>query len=243
MSLSHNLPIRLFGLRRLTTENEPLWIEHVLEWTRAEFRDPSYWENFEIRRGDVKICDYTVSAANHLYITSHINIELLPLPRMKHRDMIVDNWRATGEELASLRSIATMFITNEAAMGCIREAFEARGQHGPNSPGWEELVTGNPFVEGQIKMLGEYRNEFNRARIRRITVAVHERTGLFDMHVMNMVTHFTGSTGRRRDNRTSQPASQPESSRAGPSQDNSQGSSQQHIPQGVQFSNWIIGPY
>ncbi|KAI1442328.1 hypothetical protein F5Y02DRAFT_430063 [Annulohypoxylon stygium] len=251
MSVSHNRSIRRFGLRRLGSDTEPLWIEHILEWIHAEFRDPAYWENLEIRRGDVRICEYTVSPANHLYVTNHVNLTSLPAPRMKYRDMIVDNWRNAGEDLGALRKIATMFITNEDAMGCIQEALEARGQQLPetgwtvvnlrNSPGWDELCTGNPFVEGQSRMLREYRNEFNRARIGRITVAVHERSELFEMHVMNMVTHFTRSTGHRRQN---QPAtSQPESSQAGPSQGYSQDYAQQQFPEGVQFSNWNIGPY
>ncbi|OTA83209.1 hypothetical protein M434DRAFT_16730 [Hypoxylon sp. CO27-5] len=229
MSHSHDASIIEYNLRRSPSEYEsPLsWLELFMGWMEAELKDRQYWADFDLVWQTRKISEYTVSVANHAYITSTINTQEIPPPRMKHRDIIVDNYRAAGGDLATLQKIGISFITNSAAFKCIEEAFAVREQSFPkigwcvieleyrftynplpffstlaqtltpnserDSPGWLELITDNPFLKGQQKMLHEYRDEFNSATIGRVTVAVHEKPDFIDMHVLYMVTHLTRS--------------------------------------------------
>ncbi|KAI1207796.1 uncharacterized protein F4807DRAFT_462240 [Annulohypoxylon truncatum] len=226
MSTSWGASIESFHLRRSPAEREPLWIENVMEWIGADHRDTALWENSQIKWGHRNISDYTVSLANNTYVVSHINTETLPAPKMKHRDIIVDNWKAAGGELASLRKIAVTFITNHEAYECIENAD-------PNSPGWRALITGNPFLEGQKKMLREYRQEFNRARIERVTVAAHEKSDMIDMYLFNLVTHLVRPSGNSQDD---DPEPEPEPEQSPPISTHDY--FHQQFPQGTWFSDW-----
>ncbi|KAI2471131.1 hypothetical protein F4781DRAFT_429708 [Annulohypoxylon bovei var. microspora] len=242
MSASHGASIRHFHLRRTPAENEPMWIENAMEWIGAEHRDRALWDDYQINWGQRRISEYTVSVPNNAYLVSSVNTRSLPKPRMKHRDIIVDNWKAAGGDLAALRTITVTFITNNDAYDCIQEAFGLSqwfriigANIERNSPGWHELITGNPFLEGQQKMLREYRNEFNRARIGRVTIAAHEKSDMVDMYVLNSVTHLTRPSSHRQEN----PEPEPEQPQPGYSADYFQ----QQFPQEIQFSDWNNGRY
>ncbi|KAI0106353.1 hypothetical protein F4776DRAFT_675424 [Hypoxylon sp. NC0597] len=217
MSHSHDASIIEYNLTRSPSQYESPWpwLELFIDWTEAELKDRQYWKDFDITWRGRKISEYTVSVANRTYIISAINTQEIPPPRMKHRDIIVDNYRAAGGDLATLQKIGISFITNPAAFKCIEDAFATRGESFPNigwrvielyvgislhiqssehnSPGWLELTTENPFLTGQRKMLHEYRDEFDGARIGSVTVAVHEKPDFINMHVLYMVTHLTRS--------------------------------------------------
>ncbi|KAI1100420.1 hypothetical protein F4804DRAFT_319042 [Jackrogersella minutella] len=124
-----------------------------MQWMEAEHRDRSLWNEYEIRLGQRRISEYTVSVPNNAYLCSSINTRRLPQPRMKHRDMIVDNWISAGGDLANLAKIAVSFITNPAAYDCIQEAFAVRGQEFPNE-GWvtiDLVSTYDPDLSGVSK--------------------------------------------------------------------------------------------
>ncbi|KAI1412713.1 hypothetical protein F5Y13DRAFT_189914 [Hypoxylon sp. FL1857] len=201
MSPSHGASIREYHLTRCPAESEPPWVELMMDWMEAEHTDKQHWTDFDLRWGERRIGEYTVSVINQAYIVTTINLQVLPPPRIKHRDVLVDNYKAAGGDLATLQRIGVSFITNPAAFDCIQDAFAVRGESFPevgwrvidlrNSPGWLELITSNPFLDGQQKMLYEYRNEFNGARIGKVTVAVNEKPDFVDMHILYMVTHLT----------------------------------------------------
>lgn len=44
-------------------------------------------------------------------------------------------------------------------------------------------------------MLREYSREFNNARIKKVTIAAHEKFGMIDMNLLLMVTHLTRDGG------------------------------------------------
>ncbi|KAI0880447.1 uncharacterized protein GGS22DRAFT_197507 [Annulohypoxylon maeteangense] len=261
MSISRGASIESFHLSRSPADREPLWIENAMEWMDAEHKDRALWEDMQIEWGRRKISEYTISLPNNAYVVSHINTQDLPRPKMKHRDIIVDNWTAAGGELASLQKIAVTFITNSEAYICIESAFIRLNTHLPpfflcthififitstgtlmqnsdrNSPGWRTLVTGNPFLEGQQKMLREYRQQFNRAKIGKVTVAAHEKSDMIDMYLFNMVTHLVHPSSIPQED--PEPEPEAEQSQPYPSQDYLH----QQFPQGIQFSNWNNGRY
>ncbi|KAI1136364.1 hypothetical protein F5Y05DRAFT_415134 [Hypoxylon sp. FL0543] len=225
MSHSHGASIEDYLLVRQPAVEEPICFKKMMDLMGAEHKERHYWTDFELSWGARRMCEYTVSVANHAYIVSQIDTLLLSLPRMKHRDMIVDNYKDAGGDLATLEKIGVSFITNPDARDCIEEAFKARQEVFPatgwrvielpffplpkdgeavirtltyinserNSPGWLELTTGNPFLEGQQKMLREYQREFAGAVIARVTVAVQKKPESVNMHALYMITHLTRS--------------------------------------------------
>ncbi|KAI0836839.1 hypothetical protein F5Y06DRAFT_298071 [Hypoxylon sp. FL0890] len=203
MSHSHGASIREYHIRRLPAESEPPWRDLMMSLMEPEHKDRHHWTDFDLNWGEMKIGEYTVSVTNHAYIVNAIDTLSLSQPRMKHRDILVDNYKAAGGDLATLQKIGVSFITNPSAYDCVEQAFAVRLQPFPdtgccviderNSPGWLELVTQNPFLDGQQKMLHEYRSEFNGAIIGKVTVAVREKPNYVDMHVLCMVTHLTRS--------------------------------------------------
>ncbi|KAI1454608.1 hypothetical protein F4805DRAFT_477337 [Annulohypoxylon moriforme] len=255
MALSWGASIESFHLRRSPAESEPLWIENAIEWMGAEYTDRALWQDLQIKWGQRKISEYTVSLVNNAYVVSHINTQTLPSPKMKHRDIILDNWKAAGGELASLQKIAVTFITNNEAYVCIESAFGVRGIPLPDfgwvvvdlyvqkksrldhdSPGWRELITGNPFLEGQQKMLRENKHQMNRAKIEKVTIAAHEKSDMIDMYLFNIVTHLVHPSGDQQEDLEPEPEEQSQS-------DSSQDCFQQRFPQGIQFSDWNNGHY
>ncbi|KAI1659374.1 hypothetical protein F4813DRAFT_387486 [Daldinia decipiens] len=210
MSSSHGRSIGQYYLTRDSFGNRPMWLGEMLEYMEADnTTGTDVWEHLFIKWGARTVMSYSVSLPNFAYVTHSVNMSIMPPPRMKHRDMIVDNYKAAGGDLATFQRICVGFITNSSAYNCVESAFAARGLqfpdreslHGPsgtlrrssepNSTGWAELVHGNPFLEGQQKMLREYSREFNNARIKKVTIAVDEEPGMIDMNLLFMVTHLT----------------------------------------------------
>ncbi|OTB13830.1 hypothetical protein K445DRAFT_24325 [Daldinia sp. EC12] len=217
MSRSHGRSIHEFGLTRGNFDEPPIWLYDIMEYMGAEEPiERSSWQNLQVKWRHLRVTEYNISLPNFAYIFNAVNMQCIPPPRMKHRDLIVDNYRAAGGDLATLRRIGATFIANMAVYECIQLAFAVRVQKTsvlrtlttrtlgtivkttplkcssePNSHGWYELTTGNPFIIGQQKMLDEYRDEFKNARIEKVTVAAHEKSQMFNVHLLFMVTHLT----------------------------------------------------
>ncbi|KAI8956562.1 hypothetical protein F5Y11DRAFT_361615 [Daldinia sp. FL1419] len=214
-SFSHGRHVVDYHLRRNSVGEEPLYLDEMLDLMAVEEPvDAASWDHFNLTWGYRKVSLYSVSLPNLTYIVHSINVNYMAPPRMKHRDMIVDNYKAAGGDLATLKRIGVSFITNQSAYDCVYDAFTARGirmpEKGssnvgsvvelvrnrlflitPNSCGWKDLVVENPFIVGQRKMLLEYAREFNNARIEKVTVAAHERPSILEGHLLFMVTHLT----------------------------------------------------
>ncbi|KAI1483742.1 hypothetical protein F4774DRAFT_425452 [Daldinia eschscholtzii] len=212
MSRSHGRSIHEFGLTRGNFDEPPIWLYDIMEYMGAEEPiERSSWQNLQVKWRHLRVTEYNISLPNFAYIFNTVNMQCMPPPRMKHRDLIVDNYRAAGGDLATLRRIGATFIANMAVYECIQLAFAVRGEafpdtnhividlsrppplkcsSEPNSHGWYELTTGNPFIIGQQKMLDEYRDEFKNARIEKVTVAAHEKSQMFNVHLLFMVTHL-----------------------------------------------------
>ncbi|KAI5863602.1 hypothetical protein GGS23DRAFT_596113 [Durotheca rogersii] len=123
-------------------------------------RDRDAWEDFEVMQGDLLVSDYSVSLSNRAYITDVVHMNILPVPRMKHRNMVVDNYKSAGGRLEDVEYFVNRFILNSDA------------EYLNGATGWKELIINNPLLVGQIKMLNEYAQEFKHAQIREVTVAV-----------------------------------------------------------------------
>ncbi|KAI1646927.1 uncharacterized protein F4817DRAFT_316328 [Daldinia loculata] len=220
MSSSHGRSIGQYYLTRDSFGNEPLWLDEMQEYMEVDnATDTNTWETLFIRWGARTVTSYSVSLPNFAYVVHSVAMSNMPRPRMKHRDVIVDNYRAAGGNLATFQRIGVSFINNTSAYDCIEAAFAARGlqfpdmgsmvinlplygpsgvlrrSSEPNSTGWSKLFNGNPFLEGQQKMLREYSREFNNARIKKVTIAAHEKFGMIDMNLLLMVTHLTRDGG------------------------------------------------
>ncbi|KAI1808651.1 hypothetical protein F4811DRAFT_548656 [Daldinia bambusicola] len=179
MSYSHGRSITDYNLFRVYNDSEPMFLRDMLEYMGAEYIEDAS----------------DISLPNFAYVINTVNMWYMPEPTMKHRDIIVDNYKAAGGDLSTLRRIGVSFIVNTSVYGCIEAAFAVRGRvfpeiGEPDSPGWRELVRGNPFLRGQQKMLREYSAEFKNARIEKVTVAARGKNDLIDIHLLFMVTHL-----------------------------------------------------
>ncbi|KAI0848820.1 hypothetical protein F5Y00DRAFT_262292 [Daldinia vernicosa] len=194
MPLSHGRSIRQFFLTRDISDNEPMWLDDMMGYMGIDNPDRNLWQSLCIKWGARDVAWYSVSIPNFAYIVHAVNMDILPEPRMKHRDMIVDNYKAAGGDLATLQRIGVTYINHAEAYDCIEAAFISRSLGFPDmgySIGWDELVVDNPFLEGQISMLKEYSEEFNNARIGRVTIAAHGLYVSRNTHLVHMVTHLT----------------------------------------------------
>ncbi|KAK6953359.1 hypothetical protein Daesc_005662 [Daldinia eschscholtzii] len=204
MSRPHGRSIHEFGLTRCDFDEPPMWLYDIMEYMGAEEPiERSSWQSLQVKWRHLRVTEYNISLPNFAYVFNTVNMQCMPPPRMKHRDLIVDNYRAAGGDLATLRRIGATFIANMEVYECIELAFAVRGEAFPDTNhividlykrlahGWYELTTGNPFIIGQQKMLHEYKSEFNNARIEKVTVAAHERSEMFNVHLLFMVTHLT----------------------------------------------------
>ncbi|OTA99965.1 hypothetical protein M426DRAFT_27018 [Hypoxylon sp. CI-4A] len=222
MSESHNKSIADFELYRVTDLEKPIWFDIIKGCAELEAmaNGADDWSHYKITTGLQAISKYSVSISTGAYFVGNINLsrESRPAPVMKHRDMMVDNFKAAGGDLATLRKIGIGFIINEPAFNCIARAFAARKEPFPDakctainlvqylfpcqislinsvpgSTGWLELVTDNPFINGQQKMLREYASEFNGARIKSITAVANGKPDMIDINLLYLITHLTYS--------------------------------------------------
>ncbi|KAI0122091.1 hypothetical protein F4814DRAFT_446034 [Daldinia grandis] len=185
MSSSHGKSIDQYCLTRVPSNDGPIWLEEIMGCMDIDSATDTHpWETLFIKCGALTVTSYSISIPNRAYVTHSVTMGNMQEPRMKHRDMIVDNYKAAGGDLATLKRIGVCIVTNLSAYDCI-EAAE------PNNPGWPELVNGNPFLEGQLKMLREYSKEFNSARIKKVTVSANGKSGISNTNLLFMATHLT----------------------------------------------------
>ncbi|KAI1771551.1 hypothetical protein F4818DRAFT_445240 [Hypoxylon cercidicola] len=93
MSASHGTSIQQYRLERAPTEEEPVFGNLMPEYMGAVVRTPISWKYFTINKDAQLITEYTVTVVNRAYLTSAINLWHLQQPKMKHRDMIVGNYK------------------------------------------------------------------------------------------------------------------------------------------------------
>lgn len=95
---------------------------------------PSKWQHFTIRHDNtLLVYEYTVSVLNQAYFFTYDNTPYLREPKMKHRDMIVDNYKKAGGTLSTLRRIGVNLVTNYEVYLSIQNAFDAKGLEFPAS--------------------------------------------------------------------------------------------------------------
>ncbi|KAI4861225.1 hypothetical protein F4820DRAFT_452120 [Hypoxylon rubiginosum] len=161
---------------------------------------PSKWQHFTIRHDNtLLVYEYTVSVLNQAYFFTYDNTPYLREPKMKHRDMIVDNYKKAGGTLSTLRRIGVNLVTNYEVYLSIQNAFDAKGLEFPASgsvrtdcptePGWLELIANNELIHDQRRMLDEYRDELGGVTIDKVVVVANGVSSI-GMHNLYMATHL-----------------------------------------------------
>ncbi|RYO76039.1 hypothetical protein DL766_009587 [Monosporascus sp. MC13-8B] len=204
MPTSHGSTIEEWGLTRVP-DDEPPFLEIMKRLMGNKLHSGNtLWKHFKIMKGPHEICRYTVT--DIAYITTNINLDRLSGPRMKHRDMIVDNCKSAGQDLKRLELLGLNCITNEDLYAGVEDEYEVKGMdfdgedeitaelkrwlmtvQTPGAAGWSPLTENNALLQGQIKMLNEYTGELGGAKIKKVAVltnklaSLHFQRGVFMM--------------------------------------------------------------
>ncbi|RYP48509.1 hypothetical protein DL769_011195 [Monosporascus sp. CRB-8-3] len=126
MPTSHGSTIEEWGLTRVL-DDEPPFLEIMKRLMGNKLHSGNtLWKHFKIMKGPDEICRYTVT--DIAYITTNIRLDRLPGPRMKHRDMIVDNCKNAGQDLKRLELLGLTCITNQDLYAGAEDAFEVKGK-------------------------------------------------------------------------------------------------------------------
>ncbi|KAH9894647.1 hypothetical protein F4778DRAFT_784076 [Xylariomycetidae sp. FL2044] len=144
----------------------------------------SEWEHYHLehfhqrRFGYLPFCSYSILPQG-AYNTSFVNLEESRCP-MRHRDIIVDNWKAAGLHLSRLAAFGYSGITRtdvrQAIDSAMLKATPPQRDSGEtiflySEPGWADLES-TIFIRGLQKMLQEYSAEFLGAKLNRAWVKV-----------------------------------------------------------------------
>lgn len=153
MPSSHGRSIGQYYLTRDSFGNEPLWLDEMQEYMEVDnATDTNTWETLFIRWGARTVTSYSVSLPNFAYVVHSVAMSNMPRPRMKHRDIIVDNYRAAGGNLATFQRIGVSFINNTSAYDCIEAAFAARGLQFPDLGSMVINLVRTPFSSLQLSV-------------------------------------------------------------------------------------------
>ncbi|RYP16307.1 hypothetical protein DL765_005213 [Monosporascus sp. GIB2] len=126
MPTSHGSTIEEWGLTRIP-DDVPPFLEIMKRLMGNKLHSGNtLWKHFKIMKGPHEVCRYTVTEI--AYITTNINLDRLSGPRMKHRDMIVDNCKNAGQDLKRLELLGLNCITNEDLYAGVEDAFEVKGK-------------------------------------------------------------------------------------------------------------------
>ncbi|KAH9908171.1 hypothetical protein F4778DRAFT_777527 [Xylariomycetidae sp. FL2044] len=171
---------------------------------RVQIRCPKWkdWLIVDRAHDDEVLVEYSVSPDGRGYYTGYVVLEDegVRMTDMRYRDMLIDNYiSSTGRrDCTALDYLITDNIVNRAAQTACKRAFAARGKSldrtaateifRPDEAGWSELVHGNPFAQGQMRMLAESSGIFGAVGIREIVV-VSRLDGMRRLE-LSMITVF-----------------------------------------------------
>ncbi|KAI2642154.1 hypothetical protein GGS21DRAFT_487011 [Xylaria nigripes] len=164
--------------------------------TLVDFMDPYVDASEEARKSwrSFRICDpygeiveeldtYAVSPRLRAYVTLSVFLSMgtgtnaKRLSPMRHREMMVDNYRAAGGDLKTWRYIGVMEIVNEETVAVIAEAFKNAGSHvnhagsvecEPKSEFYLQVIHRSPFTQGVLNLLRDYKEEMGHAKIKKV---------------------------------------------------------------------------
>lgn len=125
MSSSHGARIEQYSLQRHYYEVPPPDIDVMWECMGDLVAD--WWHTYNVMYNGHLANNYTVSILNNAYFTTIANLSNIQEPRMKHRDMIVDNYKRAGGLLSTLERIGFNLITNIQVYCAIQTALLAKG--------------------------------------------------------------------------------------------------------------------
>ncbi|KAI1322851.1 hypothetical protein F5Y16DRAFT_415453 [Xylariaceae sp. FL0255] len=135
------------------------------------------------RRPGFTICSYSICPEHHAYVTQNAQLTFaeeegsLRRTNMRHRDMIVDNFLATGGDLTKLTWLGAAQIINLYARDAIKMTFTALnvdiGTTGTaelpaSHPRFTELTRASPLVQGIISLCNKYAKETGHAKVKRV---------------------------------------------------------------------------
>ncbi|KAK7738623.1 hypothetical protein SLS62_011343 [Diatrype stigma] len=218
-STSHNrTTIETYGYVRTADPSEPPYLELMESLLvgagNLNSSSGGDWAHFRISLAtdsSVEICRYSVSRARRSYFTTKIDLDQLGpgSPRMKHRDLVVDNCRSAGVDLRRLRALGLNLVANEEAATAAENAFDARGLEWDGEgdrmadlvrvftayavavlTAYNRLFDDNPLLIGQVKMLQNYQSEFGGAAIDKISILTRKVPSLQYQRGLFIVSHL-----------------------------------------------------
>ncbi|KAI0539377.1 hypothetical protein GGR58DRAFT_238036 [Xylaria digitata] len=172
-----------FLLARAESCVEPKSLRFMNPYTNPKGKDDSTsWESFGVFDGKIPLNYYVVSPSLKAYVTEYIvltdgeAIGASRLTRMRHRDMMVDNYLAAGGDLKTWRYIGFYEIQNKPTRDLIEKSFRDAGkdftQRGsieflPRDSEFTNVASGNPFTRGILSLLNKYEKDMGKAKIKR----------------------------------------------------------------------------